>query len=61
MTCWELLGIEHFIKQYRHYLYGQKFTIRTDHCALRWLTSFKDLQGQVARWLKVLWTYNYEL
>ena len=49
------------MKQYRHYLYGQKFTIRTDHGALRWLTNFKDPQGQVARWLEVLGAYDYEI
>ena len=61
VTRRELLAIVHFVKQYRHYLYGRRFLIRTDHGALKWLTSFKDLQGQVARWLEVLGTYDFEI
>ena len=61
MTRRELLAIVHFVKQYRHYLYSQKFVIRTNHGALQWLMSFKDPQGQVPRWLEVLGTYNYEI
>ena len=61
VTRRELLAIVYFLKQYRHYLYGQKFKVRTDHGALRWLMNFKDPQGQVARWLEVLGTYNFEV
>ena len=61
VTRRELLAIVFFLKQYRHYLYGQKFKVRTDHGALRWLMSFKDPQGQVARWLEVLGTYDFEV
>ena len=61
VTRRELLAVVYFLKQYRHYLYGQKFRIRTDHGALRWLTNFKDPQGQVARWLEVLGTYHFEI
>ena len=42
VTRRELSAIVHFIKQYRHYLNGQKFIIRTDNGAARWLTSFKE-------------------
>ena len=34
MTKRELLAVVHFLKQYQHYLYGQRFKIRTDHGAL---------------------------
>ena len=61
VTRRELLAMVHFVKQYRHYLYGQSFVIRTDHGALQWLTNFKDLQGQLARWLEVLGTYHFEI
>ena len=59
VTQRELLAIVHFVKQYCHYLYGKKFVIRTDQSALQRLMRFKDPQGQVARWLEVLVTYNY--
>lgn len=35
--------------------------MRTDHSALKWLVSFKDPQGQVARWIEVLSTYDLEI
>ena len=61
VTKREMLAMVYFLKQYRHYLYGQKFHVRTDHGALRWLMGFKDPQGQVARWLEVLGTYNFTI
>lgn len=50
-----------FITQFRHYLLGQKFILCTDHNSLRWLFSFKDPQGQIARWLEVLSQYDFEI
>lgn len=35
--------------------------MRTDHSALKWLMSFKDSQGQGARWIEVLSTYDLEI
>ena len=34
-------------------------TVRTDHNALKWLQSFKEPKGQVARWLETLARYDY--
>lgn len=34
---------------------------RTDHGSLRWIFSFKDRQGQLARWLDVLSQYDFEI
>ena len=61
VTRQELLAVVNFVKQYRHYLYGQRFLIRTDHGALKYLFCFKDPQGQMARWLQVLDTYDFEI
>ena len=57
----ELLAVVTFVKHFRHYLYGTKFLIRTDHASLRWLTNFRDPEGVLARWLTTLETYNYEI
>ena len=57
----ELLAVVHFVKHYKHYLYGRKFTIRTDHGSLRWLMHFKNPEGQLARWLEVLSEFNMEI
>ncbi|CAG2220580.1 unnamed protein product [Mytilus edulis] len=49
------------IKNFHHYLYGRHFLVRTDHGALRWLMNFKNPEGQMARWLEVLGTYDFEI
>ena len=61
VTRRELLAVVHFVKQYRHYLYGKSFLVRTDHGALKYLLNFKDPQGQMARWLQVLDTYDFRI
>ena len=61
VTRRELLAVVYFLKYYRHYLYGRHFLIRTDHGALRYLVNFKDPQGQLARWLEVLDTYDFDV
>lgn len=58
VTRKELLAVVHFIKHYRHYLYGRRFLLRTDHGSLRWLLKFKNPEGQLARWLEVISTYD---
>ena len=40
--------------QFRSYLRGAKFTLRTDHKSLVWLHRFKDMEGMMARWLHTL-------
>ena len=61
VTWQELLAVVNFVKQYRHYLYGQCFLVRTDHGALKYLFSFKDPQGQMVRQLQVLDAYDFEI
>ncbi|GFO36097.1 retrovirus-related pol polyprotein from transposon [Plakobranchus ocellatus] len=47
--------------QFRPYLLGHHFKERTDNNSLRWLTSFKEPQGQLARWLEELSQYDMEI
>ena len=61
VTRRELLAVVMSIKQFHHYLYGVNFTVRTDHGALTWLMRFKNPEGQIARWLEVLSTYDFEI
>ena len=61
VTRRELLAVVHFVKTYRHYLVGRRFLLRTDHASLRWLRSFKEPEGQVARWLELLDSFDFEL
>lgn len=57
----ELLAVIKAVKHFRHYLYGREFTIRTDHASLKWLASFKQPEGQVARWVEFLDTFQYKI
>ena len=61
VTRRELLAVVYFMKYFRHYLVGKRFLLRTDHASLRWLRTFKEPQGQVARWLETLEEYDFEL
>ncbi|KAK3102810.1 hypothetical protein FSP39_014067 [Pinctada imbricata] len=61
VTRRELLAIVFFVTQFRHYLYGRKFKIRTIHGSLKWLLRFKNPEGQLARWLEVLSTYDMDI
>ncbi|CAK9799160.1 Retrovirus-related Pol polyprotein from transposon 297 [Anthophora plagiata] len=61
VTRRELLAVVKAIAHFHHYLYGRKFLVRTDHAALGWLLSFKNPEGQVARWLERLQEYDFEV
>lgn len=61
MTRRELLAVVEGIKHFHHYLYGQHFSVRTDHGALNWLMQFKNPEGQMARWLEVLSVYDFSI
>ena len=50
----ELLAVVRFTRQFRHYLLGHQFVCRTDHNSLTWLMSFKNIEGQLARWMEEL-------
>ncbi|MEW8187006.1 MAG: reverse transcriptase domain-containing protein, partial [Candidatus Thiodiazotropha endolucinida] len=57
----ERLAVVKFCRQFRHYLLGRFFLIRTDHNSLVWLTRFKYIEGQLARWIEELSQYNFKI
>jgi RNase H-like domain found in reverse transcriptase len=57
----ELLAVVYFIKRFRHYLLGERFTVRSDHAALAWLRRIPEPVGQQARWLEILEEYDFEI
>ena len=61
VTRRELLAVILGVKHFHHYLYGTRFIVRTDHGSLTWLLRFKNPEGQMARWLQMLNTYNFEI
>jgi len=52
VTRKELLAVVSSIKFFHHYLYGREFVVRTDHISLKWLMTFRNLEGQLVRWLE---------
>ena len=61
VTRRELLAAVVFIQEFRHYLLGCEFILRTDHNSLRWIFNFKSPQGQLSRWLEVLSQYHFKI
>ncbi|CAB4020149.1 Hypothetical predicted protein [Paramuricea clavata] len=59
VTRKELLAVVKAIEHFNYYLHGLKFRVRTDHSPLQWLMNFMEPQGQVARWIEKLQTYDF--
>jgi hypothetical protein len=59
MTGREILSIVRTLEHFHKYLYGQAFHQRTDHSALTWVMSFKNLEEQTTRWVERLQKYNF--
>ena len=59
VTC--LLAVVAFVSHFRPYLLGTTFKLRTDHNSLKWLHSFKQPEGQVARWLEKLAEFSFTI
>ena len=57
----ELLAIVRFTNAFRHYLLGQRFVVRTDHHGLKWLKTFRHIEGQLARWVEELEQFDMEI
>jgi hypothetical protein len=61
VTRKELLALVYHVKHFKHYLYGKQFLARTDHGSLKWLLNFKSPEGQVARWLESLASFDMKI
>nr|GEV70126.1 putative reverse transcriptase domain-containing protein [Tanacetum cinerariifolium] len=46
---------------WRHYLYGTKCTVYTDHKSLQYILDQKELNMRQTRWIELLSDYNYEI
>ena len=61
VTRRELLAVIKAVKHFRPYLYGRRFTLRTDHASLRWLCRRREPSAQVARWLEILSEFQFTI
>ena len=57
----ECLSIKAAIQNFRVYLVGAKFTVVTDHKALKWLNTMKDNNPRLTRWYLFLQPYQFEV
>lgn len=60
ITELECLAIKEAVEYFHHYLYGNKFTVITDHNALRWLSSVKHPNTRLFNWSLKLSQYNFD-
>ncbi|GKC87551.1 putative reverse transcriptase domain-containing protein [Tanacetum coccineum] len=57
----ELGAVVFALKISRHYLYGTKCTVFTDHKSLQHILDQKELNMRQRHWLEVLADYDYEI
>ncbi|KAI3805399.1 hypothetical protein L1987_27748 [Smallanthus sonchifolius] len=57
----ELAAVIFALKIWRHYLYGVKFTIYSDHKSLKYFFEQKELNMRQRRWLELLKDYDCEI
>ena len=62
VTKKELLAIVTFIRQFKHYLWGVEFEVRTDHRSLQYvLRGSNNTSSQFCRWRSELEMYNFRV
>nr|GEX11577.1 putative reverse transcriptase domain-containing protein [Tanacetum cinerariifolium] len=57
----ELGAVVFALKMWRHYLYGTRCVVFTDHKSLQHILDQKELNMRQRRWLELLSDYNYEI
>jgi hypothetical protein len=57
----ELAVVVHALKTWRHYLYGQKCDIYTDHKSLKYIFTQSELNMRQRRWLELIKDYELQI
>ena len=57
----ELIAVVNFTRNFKHYLFGQKFTSITDDRALQRLQNFKDVYALTSLWPERVDAFDYEV
>jgi hypothetical protein len=53
--------IVHTLRMWRHYLMGNKFTLRIDHIGLKYIFQQPTLNARKTRWLEFLSAYEFDI
>jgi hypothetical protein len=57
----ELVAMVHALKTWRHYLYGQKCDVYTDHKSLKYIFTQLERNTRQRRWLELIKDYELEI
>nr|KYP35245.1 Retrovirus-related Pol polyprotein from transposon 17.6 [Cajanus cajan] len=57
----ELAAVVFALKIWRHYLYGARFSVFSDHKSLKYLFDQKELNMRQRRWMEFLKDYDFQL
>lgn len=57
----EMLAIYWGVQNFRHYLEGRPFEVRTDHSALRFVLTQPNLSRRMAKWVEYLQQYEIKI
>ena len=57
----ELAAVMFALKTWRHYLYGEKFEVYSDHKSLKYIFTQKDLNSRQRKWMEKLEDYDFTL
>ncbi|GJX89516.1 reverse transcriptase domain-containing protein [Tanacetum coccineum] len=57
----EMLAVVYAFKKFRSYLVMNKFTVYTDHSALKYLFAKKDSKARLLRWVLLLQEFDFDV
>jgi len=61
VTRKELLAVVYGLKQFKQYLMGRCFIVRTDHAALQWLQKTPEPMCQLTRWVTFIEYFDFDI